>query len=175
MTVRCPSSSKIKLDAIKAALYEVGIDKNYELLSIPVELQDRKDLDIHAEPEGEEQTLAYAYERQKQMRLQHGPTTGIDISIESGIIDGQDVACILLSTTNQKDLVVWSQGVPTPKGTFENARTRGLKTTTVGDIIHENNPAIPANNWQGHFPPYISRQHQIQEAVVSALRKIATF
>jgi non-canonical (house-cleaning) NTP pyrophosphatase len=169
MIIRCPSGSEIKLSAINAALREVYADKDFQVTSFPVELQDRSDLDVNAEPEGKEQTLKYARERLRQMYLRHGPTSGIDISIESGIIDGLDVACVIITTKNGESALVWSQGVAVPEGAFEEARARGLKTTSVGDIIHEKHPAIPANNWEGSFPPYVSRQQQIQTAVISAL------
>ncbi len=172
MIIRCPSGSEIKLSAINAALREVYADNDFKVTSFPVELQGRSDLDINAEPEGKEQTLEYARERLRQMCLQHGPTPGIDISIESGIIDGLDVACVVISTQNGESALSWSQGVTVPEGALEKARARGLKTTSVGDIIHEKHPEIPANNWEGSFPPYISRQQQIQAAVISALHRM---
>lgn len=172
MIVRCPSGSTIKLQAINAAIQEVYAEHDYEIQSFPVELQDREDLDINTEPEGREQTLAYAHERLKQMCLQHGPTHWIDISIESGVIDGFDVACVVINTRNGEGYLAWSQGIAVPEGTLEEARARGLKATSVGDIIHEKHPEIPANDWQVSFPPYISRQQQIQTAVVSSLHQV---
>ena len=142
---------------------------------MPVELQDRDDLNINAEPEGREQTLEYARERLKQMRLEKGPTSGIDISIESGIVNGSDVACIVINNNNGEEVITWSQGVSIPEGALEEARKRGLKTTTVGDIIHEKNPKISAKDWHANFPPYISRQHQIRDAIVVSLHQIPDF
>ena len=96
MVIRCPSASKIKLNAINAVLRDIYTNRDFTIHSFPVELQDRDDLDINAEPEGKEQTLRYARERLRQMCLQQGPTPGIDISIESGIINGYDVACVVV-------------------------------------------------------------------------------
>ena len=137
MVIRCPSASKIKLSAINDALREASKNRDFQVYSFPVELQDRDDLNINAEPEGREQTLEYARERLKQMRLEKGPTSGIDISIESGIVNGSDVACIVINNNNGEEVITWSQGVSIPEGALEEARKRGLKTTTVGDIIHE--------------------------------------
>lgn len=171
MIIRCPSGSSIKLAAIQTAIKELHDGSNYEVQNFPVELQDRQDLDVNAEPVGKEQTLEYARERLKQMQRAHGTTPGIDISIESGIIDGFDVACVVLSDTSGEVAFEWSQGIAVPEGAFEEAKAKGLKTTSVGDIIHEKDPTIPANNWQASFPPYIARQQQIQTAIVSLLRQ----
>jgi non-canonical (house-cleaning) NTP pyrophosphatase len=173
MLVRCPTGSAIKLDAIQAAVQEAIGKRDYDIQSFPVELQDRQDLDVNAEPEGREQTLTYARERIKQLCMKHGPTPGIDISVESGIIDGLDVACVVIRTENGKETVAWSEGVTVPEDVFEEARKRGLKTTTVGDVIHEKHPEIPAKSWQEHYAPFISRQQQIQASVVSALRQLS--
>ena len=171
MIIRCPSSSSIKLSAIEAAISKLYGNNNYEIQSFPVELQDRQDLNVNAEPVGKEQTLEYARERQKQMHRQHGPTPDIDISIESGIIDGFDVACVVLSNRDGEVAFGWSQGIAIPKGMFEEAQVRGLKNTSVGDIVHEKDPSIPANDWQASFPPYISRQQQIQTAITLLLKQ----
>ena len=172
MIIRCPSASKIKLGAIDEALREALPNRNLQIQSFPVELQDRDDLNINAEPEGREQTLEYARERLKQMRLEEGAPSGIDISIENGIINGFDIACVVINSKDSEEAIAWSQGVAVPNGALEEARKRGLKTTTVGDIIHEKYPKIPAKDWHANFPPYISRQHQIREAIIAALRQI---
>jgi non-canonical (house-cleaning) NTP pyrophosphatase len=171
MIIRCPSSSPIKLGAIQAAIREFYDEDNYEIQSFPVELQNRQDLRVNAEPIGKDQTLEYARERLKQMSLQYGPTLGIDISIESGIIDGFDVACVVFSDRSSEVAFDWSQGIAVPEGALEEAQAKSLKSTSVGDIIHEKNPAIPANDWQASFPPYISRQQQIQTIIISLLKQ----
>lgn len=170
MVIRCPSSSPIKLEAIRAAIRELYGQSGYEIQSFPVELQDRQDLTVNAEPFGKEQTLAYARERLKQMRRQHGTAPGLDISIESGIINGFDVACVIFSNKSGEVAFAWSRGVAVPNGAFEEAQAKGLKTTSVGDVIHEKDPSIPANDWQASFPPYISRQQQIQNAIISLFK-----
>jgi non-canonical (house-cleaning) NTP pyrophosphatase len=172
MIIRCPTRSEIKLKAVTSAIKEVLGKNDCQVQSFPVELQDRVDLDVNAEPVGRVQTLKYARERIKQMRLQQGPMIGIDISIESGIIDGFDVACVIVNTIYGETSLVWSQGVKVPDGALEEATARGLKTTTVGDIIHEWYPEIPADDWQGSYSPFITRQQQIQDALIKSLQKI---
>lgn len=135
---------------------------------MPVELQVRPDLSVNAQPEGEQETVGYARERWREMCLEHGPTTGIDISIESGAIGNLDVAVVILYS-HGNEVVVLSRGIAFPPGVLEEARARGFKTTTAGDIIHERFSHIPSNNWHVHFPPYKSREDQIVEAVVSGL------
>jgi hypothetical protein len=141
-----------------------------ELHELPVELQARPDLRINAQPEGELQTVRYARERMHEMCRQYGDTTGIDISIESGAIEGMDVAVVLLRMADGKERVVLSQGVAFPEGTLEEARRRGFKSTTAGDVIHELFANVPANSWQAYFPPNISRETQIADAVEKGLR-----
>lgn len=169
-TVRCPSGSAVKINAIKRALAVVRPEEEYEVQGLPVELQARQDMQINAQPEGEEQTTRYARERLLEMCRQHGDTPGIDISIESGAIEGVDVAVILLRTVKGEEEIVLSQGIPFPEGTLEEARRRGFKLTTAGDVIHELFPDVPANSWQVYFPPNVSRETQIVEAVEKGLR-----
>lgn len=170
--VRCPSASAVKIEAVRGGLDAVWPGQNFEIQGLPVELQDRADLQINAEPEGLEQTINYARARWQEMCKQHGVTPWLDISIESGAIEGFDVAVIALFTSIGKEAIAISEGVPIPNGTLEEARRRGFKTTTAGDIIHERWPHIPANSWQEHFPPYLSRQQQIQDAIIDGLRSL---
>lgn len=170
--VRCPSNSTIKLDAIMAAFVVVNPGSTFEVRGLPVELQDRPDMDINAQPIDKEQTVEYARARWREMCQQHGPTTDLDIVIESGAIDGLDVAVVAIYTTDGNETVVLSEGIKFPDGTFEEALKRSVKTTTVGDIIHERWSHIPANNWHEHFFPYVSRRRQIQYAIERGLRQI---
>jgi non-canonical (house-cleaning) NTP pyrophosphatase len=127
-------------------------------------------MSINAQPFGEAETVRYARARRRQMCLEYGQAASTDISIESGAIAGQDVAVVLLYTQSGNEILVLSQGIPFPDDSLEVARERGFKTTTAGDIIHERYPHIPGNSWQVCFPPFISREQQIQEAVERALR-----
>lgn len=175
MIIRSPSSSPVKIEAIRLALDVLHLGQPFDVQGLPVELQDRSDLSIHAQPEGHDETIAYARERLRQMHALHGPTPGLDIGIESGAIDALDVACVVVHTRLGEAALALSEGVAFPAGSLEAARARGFKSTTAGDIIHEQHPNIPANNWQEYFPPYISRQQQIQGAIVTALRMLPGF
>ena len=175
MIIRSPTSSSVKIEAIRLALVVVQPEQSFDIQSMPVELQDRSDLSINAQPAGRNETIAYARERLRQMHALHGPTPGLDIGIESGAIDALDVACVVVQTRLGEAALALSSGVAFPAGSLETARARGFKNTTVGDIIHEQHPNIPSNNWQEYFPPYISRQEQIQGAIVTALRMLPGF
>ena len=171
LIVRCPSSSPVKITAIRRALAAALPEREFEVLALPVELQDRPDLEINAQPEGEEQTVQYVHQRRAEMCRQHGDSpAALDITIESGAIDGMDVAVVMLQHGNQ-EVIVQSVGVPFPIGTLEAARERGCATTTAGDIIHEWYQ-LPANNWHESFPPGISRQMQICNAVIDGLHRL---
>lgn len=171
LIVRCPSSSAVKLNAIKKALGIVLPNEEFNLQGLPVELQARPDLSINAQPEGEEETVGYARERWHEMCRQHGVPTNLDISIESGAINGRDVAATALYSSQGDEVIVLSEGITFPVGTLEEARRRGFKTTTAGDIVHERFPGIPSNSWQQYFSPYKSREEQITEAVVNTLQR----
>lgn len=171
MVIRCPSSSSIKLDAIREALQATHPDELFDIQGLPVELQDRSDMTVNAQPEGRDETVKYARLRLREMQRQHGPATGLDIGIESGAIDGFDVTAVVLDSALGEVAMALSQGIMFPEDSLEEAQRRGFKTTTAGDIIHERHPDIPSNNWQEHFPPYISRREQIRDAVIDALRQ----
>ena len=175
MVVRCPSGSSVKLEAIRGALDATYPDQEFEIQGLPVELQDRDDLEVNAQPEGADETTYYARLRLLEMSKQYGPTTGVDIAIESGAIEDQDVACIVLCNAVGNIAVGLSEGIPFPEYSLDEARKRGFKSTTAGDIVHEMYPAIPANSWQEHFPPFITRQQQIQDAIVQILRRAPEF
>lgn len=171
--VRSPSKSTIKLDAIMHACVAVNPGLTIEVLGLPVELQDRPDMDINAQPIGKEQTIEYARARWREMCRRHGPTTDLDIVIESGAIDGLDVAVVAIYTADGSEIIVLSEGISFPDGALEEALRRGAKTTTAGDIIHERWSHIPANNWHEYFFPNVSRMQQIQSAIERGLRQLA--
>jgi|GEM_PF-5494016 len=173
--VRLASKSKIKeggvIDAF--ALWRPG--GAIKPILYPVELQDRSDLEINAQPEGREQTLAYVYARKSAMQAQYGalpPEDGFDVIVESGAIDGEDVAVVLVQTHTGHEAVAFSPGIPFPAGTLEEARRRGFRHTTAGDVIHERHPHIPADDWQHFFEPRMSRRYQIGTAILEALRTL---
>lgn len=169
VTIRCASGSAVKLNAIKKAWASLRLQEKLKVVGLPVELQDRPDFDVNAQPEGREQTITYARHRMQEMHRQHGGPIGVDISIESGAIEGVDVAVVLLCSPDGKEAIAFSSGIAFPQGTLEEARRRGFKATTAGDIIHERFPEVPANNWQAHFPPHTSREDQIAEALKDGL------
>jgi non-canonical (house-cleaning) NTP pyrophosphatase len=169
MLVRCPSSSKVKREAIEKSFRSIFPGRRCDLQSLPVELQSRADLRVNAQPEGEALTTSYADNRWYEMCKKHGPTTGFDVIVESGAIDGKDVVVVVICTSNRR-IVTLSRGVPFPPGTLEEARRRGFKTVTAGDIIHEQMPEVPNNHWHRFFPPGITREEQIREAIIQNLR-----
>ena len=77
MIIRSPSSSPVKIEAIRLALDDVRPGQSFDILGLPVELQDRSDLLINAQPEGRDETIAYARERLRHMHAQHGPAPGL--------------------------------------------------------------------------------------------------
>ncbi len=172
MQVRTPSKSSVKIEAVTAALAEVWPDRTFDVMGLPVELQDRADLQVDAQPEGLELTVSYANARGDEMCRQHGQPTGIDILIESGAIDGQDVAVIVIRTHDGKKVTSLSQGIDFPAGTLDEARRRGFASVTAGDIIHEQRPDVPSNNWHPFYPPFVTREEQIKGAVVEGLREL---
>jgi len=167
--VRCPSGSPVKLDAIRGALTMVLPDKEIDLQGLPVELQARHDFAVNAQPEGQEETIGYARERWHEMCRQHGAPVDLDISIESGAIGGLDVAVVALYSARGDEIIILSEGIAFPAGSLDEARRRGFKTTTAGDVIHEQYPHVPSNSWQAHFPPHKSREDQIKGAVLDGL------
>jgi len=174
MTIRCATASAVKLDAVRDAVVAVWGPGEYEILGLPVELQARPDFDVNAQPIGMEQTLQYARERRRQLRRDYGPgdATVLDISIESGFLDNMDVVVAVLYPGEGDEIVVVSDGIEAPAECVEDAVRLGLKTTTVGDVIHRLYPQIPANDWQGHFPPFMSRRQQISQAVERGLQQL---
>jgi non-canonical (house-cleaning) NTP pyrophosphatase len=129
---------------------------------------------VNAEPLGLKQTTRYARLRLREMQRQHGPCPkdGLDIAVESGAIDGQDIAIVVIHAPGGSEFITMSRGVAFPGGVLEEAKRRGLKHTTASDIIHEQWPDIPADDWQWRFPGGIPRQQQICEAVVQGLRQL---
>lgn len=170
--VRSATGSSIKLDAIREAWANVWPEWPIRLMGLAVELRDRADLQINAQPEGRDQTLSYVRARWYEMCRIYGPVRYLDVVVESGAIDNRDVAVVGIYTVGRQEVTTYSQSVPFPHGVLAEARRRGFKTTTAGDIIHERWDNIPANDWQGHFPPYIARKTQIRRAVESGLRKM---
>ena len=169
LPVRVASGSSIKLNAVKGALKQALWD--HQLEACPTELQN---LDaFNAQPEGREQTEAYACARYRAMCDQYGQNPdGLDVVIESGAIDGQDLAIVLLVFRGSTYVNV-SQPVPFPEGALEAARERGFETTTAGDIIHEwSKGTVPANDWHPTVMPGMTRERQIAEALVPLLRGI---
>lgn len=164
--VRVSSASSIKLDAVRSALLEAWPREAFEILPCPTELQDRKDVTFDAQPEGWGAIVTYLRARHEAMVAEYGPTELFDIDVESGAVDGFDVAGVLITTFLGEQFLLRSEGVPFPDGTLEEARRRGFKKTTAGDIIHEWNEDIPANNWQSHYWPYTSRKTQIYRVLV---------
>lgn len=167
---RSPTGSELKLAAIREALATVWPWIKFEVQAKPVELQARPDLGINAQPEGGAQTQSYVRARWREMCRQHGLVPDLDIVVESGAIDGLDVAVVGIYLPAGNEVIKMSRGIPFPDGTLEEARRRGFKTTTAGDIIHERWGHIPANDWQVHFPPHVARKDQIREAVEAGLR-----
>lgn len=166
---RLASKSSIKKDASNDGLKRV-LRESYELTLCDVELQDREDLEINAQPEGLEQTVAYARARYQAMCEQYGPNSGgIDIVVESGAIDGKDIAVVIVYW-HGREFVERSIAVPFPEGTLEEARCRGFKTVTAGDIAHEWH-GVPANDWHSSVMPAITRRKQIAAALITALTK----
>jgi non-canonical (house-cleaning) NTP pyrophosphatase len=169
--VFCSSESKLKLIGIESGFWlERG--EGVQAQGLPVDLPQRADLEVNEQPEGYEQTLMYARARDAAMVAAHPQVQqGIRFSIESGAIDGMDVA-IVLAYAGDREFIAQSQPLPFPEGSLEEARKRGFKTTTAGMIIHEWDSAIPANNWQEYFTK-TSRPQQIAGAVRDVLRQIA--
>lgn len=83
-----------------------------------------------------------------------------------------DVAVVVMYTADKERVVVLSEGVPFPATALDEARRRGFKATTVGDIIHERDSTIPANDWHSSVIPGMTRTRQIQKAVMNALDQI---
>lgn len=169
--VFCSSASRLKLTGIESGFWlERG--EGVRAQGYAVDLPQRDDLEINEQPEGFEQTLAYARARDEAMVAAHPEVKqGIRFSIESGAIDGMDVA-IVLAYVGDKEFVAKSHPLPFPEGSLEEARRRGFKTTTAGMVIHEWQPAIPANNWQEYLT-VMSRPQQIAGAVRQVLQQIA--
>ena len=172
MDIRVPSKSAIKLNPVEAALAVVWPDRTFVVQGKPVELQDRPDLQVDAQPEGLELTVSYAVARGDEMCVQHGQPQGIDILIESGAIQGQDVAVVVIRTHDGQKVTTLSRGVDFPDNSLEEARRRGFSSVTAGDIIHERRPEVPSNNWQPYYAPFITREEQIKGAVVDGLREL---
>lgn len=169
--VRIPSTSGVKREAVEEALKAVWPNDQFTIQCHAVELQDRPDMSVDAQPEGRELTIRYAQERGDELKRQQGETEFIDVLIESGAIDGRDVAVVIIRTHKGEEKVILSEGVPFPQGTLEEARRVGFKTTTAGDIIHERWPSIPSNSWQQYFWPGLSRKEQIRNAVIEGLQQ----
>lgn len=172
IVLRCASSSDIKLEAVRRGFAQVKPHRGFDLRDLAVELQDRPDLAFDAQPEGKELTITYANARLEELIRRHGPTPGIDFAIESGAIDGMDIAVVAVRSCAAQKATQLSWGVPFPSGTLEEARRRGFKTTTVGKIIHERDNTIPANDWHSSVMPGMTRERQIRGAVIEALHQI---
>lgn len=170
--VRVASSSKVKLDASRSAMATLGRHLSTFVHGFPVELQDRRDLQFNAQPEGREEIIRYTLAREAEMCRMHGTVSYLDIVVESGAIEGMDVAVVALFMPERQEHIILSQAIAFPKGSLDEARRRGFKTTTAGDVIHERMPSIPANDWQKYVTPFMSRQQQISDAIVRGLREM---
>ena len=166
--VRVASESSIKLGGTRMALDKIHWAS--EVMACPTELQDTEG--FNAQPYGLEETRRYVRARYKAMCEKHKANPdGVDIVVESGAIDGKDVACVLVAFRGQI-YTGESQPVPFPEGALVEAHRRGFKTVTAGDIIHEKLPGVPANNWHHIMVPGMTREKQIAGVLISILRRI---
>lgn len=187
MTNRIASASGCKFTGTSQGLAAAD-EADTEVAKCPVELQDRADMEINAQPIGYDQTVAYAKARMDTMIEEYGPNaTGFDFAVESGAIrlapDGSvvpnnveagnwplvDVAIVLIRDSRGREYVQASAGVMFPEGTLEEAIRRGVKTTTAGDVIAEWHEGVPSGTWQAHFFPQLPREKQIADAVAAGL------
>lgn len=171
LSVRVASGSSVKIDAVKAAMAHLAYHPQlqYEITGHPTELQNLTT--VNAQPEGRAETEGYARARLVAMCRDHEQNPdGLDIAIESGAIDGADVAIVLVAFRGQT-YVAASQPVPFPEGVLEAARERGFKTTTAGQIVYEwSGHTIPANDWHTMMVPGMTREKQIAQALMPLLR-----
>lgn len=193
--VRTPTSSGVKLQPIRAALLKKWPNKIFQIKPIPVELQDRPDLNIMAQPKGIAQTAKYAKARRKELLAKDDSPYMVDISIENGIVwswrviklwGHWDVAVVYIVTASGETSLTVSVPVRVPEWAWKEAKRRGFKTTTAGQIIHERYPLIPANNWmpysaslcRGDETPVadgITREEQIEGAILKGLNSSTIF
>lgn len=181
VTVNVASDKPVKIEAVRQALSELFPDVDFQIRPCAVRLEEREGLDVNAQPEGEAQTSMYAMMRLSEMIEQYG-RADLNIAIESGAIDGQDVAVIVIESARGRRAkhLLFSEAVPFPTlpnaagemvNTLEEARKRGFKTTTAGKIIQELRPDIPHDAWQEHFESVsgrkLTRVQQIKEALVN--------
>ena len=166
--VRVASGSSIKLDGTRMALGKIHWVS--EVVACPTELQDTEG--FNAQPYGLEETRRYVRARYRAMCEAYKPNPdGVDIVVESGAIDGKDVACVLVAFRGQI-YTGESQPVPFPEGTLVEAHRRGFKTVTAGAIIHEKLPGVPANNWHHIMVPGMTREKQIAGVLLPILRRL---
>mgnify|MGYP000999353550 CR=1 FL=1 len=127
------SKSKHKLGAVGSALFHFGIP--HTLLSCDVET------DTPAQPCSWHQVQDGAT-RRAIGALRNFPEALVGVGIESGLFfvrQGQvlDIAFLSLVDNNGREFIATSQGVMFPANAVAEARSRGFKNVTAGQIIAE--------------------------------------
>ena len=172
-TVRIPSKSEVKHSGIKLTFADISPLIVVTIIPVPVELHLRTDLSFNAQPwNGEAER--YVRARDEEMRKQNQIIADYDVIIESEGFDTGDptdpyherAVVLVRNIRTRKEHLIYSTEVSMPADAVEKARNRGFKTTTIGDVIHEENPEIPADNWQETRG--LSRDLQIAYALVES-------
>lgn len=165
-TVICASESQIKFEAVQQALgFWYNLDC-IDLRPVPTNLEHQPDWRVNAQPYGILTTELYA-----RMRADHATSMvsfpwNLVIAIENGVyarIDHPDshydLAVVYLKTWNHYSVLKYSPPVMVPDWAYLEAKERGLRRTTCGEIINEHYPHIPANDWHP-FSQSLCRQDE---------------
>ncbi|MFW5704063.1 MAG: DUF84 family protein [Patescibacteria group bacterium] len=198
--VICASTSDTKVNALDRALNINYPSKPIELFPIATNLESLPDWHINAQPVGIETTQLYAVLRAETAITMYSGNKPWDlvVAIENGIvcdIEGNtgppnryyDLAVVYIKTWNQYRQTIYSPRIAVPAWAYLEASERGFRTTTCGDIIHEQYPCIPNNDWhqyssslcQGDSIPVkgkkaMNRTVQIMEALNHGFKKMTT-
>lgn len=163
------STSRHKLDAIRNACAELGIDA--DVLGV------RTISGQHEQPSGLDETIAGALRRANEAQKAESGSTAI--GIESGIIINRfpievviDLAVVVILTPEGKRIITTSAGIEFPSQDASTAFGRGFSTTTVGSVIAERTGCDPTDPHAYLTNGKVSRAKLLTDAVVAALAQL---
>ncbi|MEI6042490.1 MAG: DUF84 family protein [bacterium] len=163
------STSSQKLAAVVQAFEALDIEATITGVYASSEQNDQ--------PVGHDETFKGALNR--ALRAQARDPGSMAIGIESGIIrfkakkpTTQDVAVIVILTTEGRQIIKTSEGFEFPEDCVEIAKKRGFEATTVGSVIAEKFGGDPADPHFTLSDEKTSRTTIITKALVEALKEI---
>ena len=158
------SKSAPKIEGLRKALDELGLNKSFEMIATPS--------GVPEQPE-EEQILEGAKNRAKAARVAF-PDAYI-VAIENGLRKTEsgtiDIAIVVVIAPNGKITVTESAPVTFPAHIVDEARCRGFDKITAGKVLSEHYGSTYGDPQSYLTNGRTNRATMIAEAIVAALKE----